>query len=67
MNAGRPCYGATASHEDGLWVAIVENVPAGATDVDYFADLDEAVRDLIATCADVDHEDFDLEWRFQQE
>jgi len=51
MNAGRPCYGVTASHEDGLWVAIVENVPAGATDVDYFADLDEAVRDLIATYA----------------
>jgi hypothetical protein len=59
--------GVTASREEGLRVAIVEDVPAVATDLDGFADLDEAVRDLIATCADLEAGDFDLERRFQHE
>lgn len=65
MNAERPLYRVTASREDGLWVAIVDDVPAGATDVERVAELDDAVRDLVATYADLEPEDFNLEWCFQ--
>lgn len=64
MSDERPLYTVNVHREEGLWVAVVDGVPAGATDVGHFVDLDDAVRDLIATFADVDPEDFDVEWRF---
>lgn len=62
-----PTYGVTVTHEDGLWVAVVDGLPAdtnGATDVEHFHDLDVEVRDLIAGLVDVDPESFDLAWRY---
>ena len=49
-----PSYSVVVSREDGLWVAVVDGLPAGATDVERFEELDEAVRDLITFLADVE-------------
>ena len=62
-------YRVTVEREDQLWTALVEGLPHrafGATDTNHFADLDEMVRDLIATLTDGDPESFDLEWHYAQ-
>lgn len=62
-------YRVTVEREDQLWAALVEGLPSrafGATDTDHFADLDDMVRDLIATLTDADPQSFDLEWRYVQ-
>ena len=61
-----PVYSVTVSREDGLWVAVVEGVPAGATDVERFEELREAVRDLISTLLDVEPDSFWIEWHYRQ-
>lgn len=56
----------TVHRENGFWVEMVDDLHARATDVDHFVDPDEAVRDLVATFADLDPEGFDVERRFRQ-
>ena len=62
-------YRVTVEREDQLWTALVEGLPSrafGATDTDRFADLDDMVRDLVATLTDTDPDSFDLTWRYVQ-
>ncbi|HEX4701909.1 MAG TPA: MerR, partial [Pseudonocardiaceae bacterium] len=61
-----PSYSVTVSREDNLLVAVVADLPGGATDVQHFADLDTEVRDLIAGLTDADSEDFWIEWHYMQ-
>jgi DNA-directed RNA polymerase specialized sigma24 family protein len=56
----------TVAREDGLWVAVVDGLAGGATDVEHFNELDTEVRDLISGLADVDPHEFDIEWHFEQ-
>jgi len=60
----KPTYPVTVSREDNLWVAIVDGVPAGATDVERFGDLQVEVRDLVAGLTDSDPGAFRLDWRY---
>src|SRR5205807_6251055 len=60
-----PSYYVVVSREDGLWVAILDGLPAGATDVERFEELDEAVRDLITFLADVEPDTFWIDWRYR--
>ncbi len=60
-----PTYSVVVSREDGLWVAVVEGLPAGATDVEKFEDLHDAVRDLIASLRDVDPDSFWIDWHYR--
>ena len=65
----RPVYRVVVEREDQLWTALVDGLPSGmfgATDTDRFVDLDDLVRDLIATLTDVDPSTFDLTWHFVQ-
>ena len=62
-----PVYSVTVSTEDDLWVALVEGIPVGATDVERFEELPEAVRDLISTLLDVEPDSFWLDWHYRQE
>jgi hypothetical protein len=57
----------TISREDDLWVAVVADLPGGATDVEHFADLESEVPDLIAglTDADPDADGFEIDWHYQ--
>lgn len=60
-----PMYSVVVSREDGLWVAVVEGLPAGATDVEKFEDLHDAVCDLIADLADIDPDSFWIDWHYR--
>lgn len=60
-----PTWVVTVSREDGLWVAVVDGLPGGATDLAHFDDLEVEVRDLISGLADVDPDGFVIEW-YQQ-
>lgn len=60
-----PTYSVVVSREDGLWVAVVEGLPAGATDVEKFEDLREAVRDLIASLRNVEPDSFWIDWHYR--
>ena len=60
-----PSYSVLVTREDGLWVAIVDGLPAGATDVEKFEELDDAVRDLIAFLADIEPDSFWIDWRYR--
>jgi len=60
----KPTYPVTVSREDSLWVAVVDGVPAGATDVERFGDLEVEVRDLVAGLTDSEPERFSLDWRY---
>lgn len=65
----RPTYGVIVEREDQLWTAVVTGLPSGAfgaTDTERFSDLEEMVRDLIATLTDGEPEAFDLTWRYTQ-
>jgi hypothetical protein len=65
----RPTYGVTVEREDQLWTASVDGLPAGtntATDTEHFAELEQEVRDFIATVTDTEPDDFDLVWRYVQ-
>ena len=66
MSDELPIYAVTVSREDGLWVAVVEGLPGGATDVERFDDLRGAVHDLIGTLLDVEPGNFWVQWRFRQ-
>lgn len=62
-------YRVTVEREDQVWTALVEGLPSrvfGATDTDRFGDLEEMVRDLVATLLDADPSSFDLTWRYVQ-
>jgi DNA-directed RNA polymerase specialized sigma24 family protein len=59
-------YSVLVSREDDLWVAVVDALPGGATDVERFEDLHDAVHDLIATLTDTEIENFRIEWRYRQ-
>ena len=61
-----PVHSVIVSREDDLWVAVVEGIPAGATDVERFEDLPEAVRDLISTLLDVEPDSFWIDWHYRQ-
>ena len=60
-----PSYSVVVTREDGLWVAIVDGLPAGATDVEKFEELDDAVHDLIASLVDVEPDSFWIDWRYR--
>ena len=60
-----PTYSVVVSREDGLWVAVVEGLPAGATDVEKFEDLHDAVCDLIASLEETDPDSFWIDWHYQ--
>src|SRR6266545_1982877 len=62
VSTRRPAWGVTITREDGLWVAVVNGLTGGATDVEHFTELDSEVRDLIAGLTDVDPHEFDVEW-----
>lgn len=53
MSESAPTYHITVTREDGLWVAVVRDLPAGTTDVERITDLETEVRDLIATLREV--------------
>ncbi len=64
-----PTYRVTVTREIGLWAATVDGLPpgvVGATDVERHADLDDAVRDLIAGLTEVDTSDFHVQWAYVQ-
>jgi hypothetical protein len=66
MSNELPVFEVTVSREDNLWVAVVTDLPGGATDVDHFEDLPDAVRDLVATLTEIEPEDFWISWRYLQ-
>jgi hypothetical protein len=66
MSDELPVYAVTVSREDNLWVAVVDDLPGGATDVSRFYDLHDAVYDLIATLTDTEPGEFWVEWKFLQ-
>jgi DNA-directed RNA polymerase specialized sigma24 family protein len=66
VSTRRPSWGVTVTREDGLWVAVVDGLAGGATDVEHFDELDTEVRDLVAGLTDADPHEFDIEWHFQQ-
>lgn len=61
-----PVHSVIVSREDDLWVAVVEGLPAGATDTERFEDLPEAVRDLISTLLGVEPDSFWIDWHYRQ-
>jgi hypothetical protein len=61
-----PAYSVSVSRENELWVAVVDGIPGGATDVERFEDLPNAVEDLIATLTDTDAGNFWVEWQYRQ-
>lgn len=61
-----PVYPVTVTREDGLWVAVVDGLAGGATDVDRFDELHDAVLDLISTLTDLDPGEFWIQWQFLQ-
>ena len=64
--ANRPTYGVTVEREEQLWTADVDGLPSDtntATDTERFADLEQEVRDFVATVTDAEPGDFDLVWR----
>ena len=61
-----PVYTVTVFREDDLWVAVVDGLAGGATDVEHFEDLPEAVSDLIATLVDADRQNFWIDWHYRQ-
>jgi len=60
-----PAYSVVVSREDGLWVAVVEGLPAGATDVEKFEELPDAVRDVIASLQDIEPDSFWIDWHYR--
>ncbi|WP_007024908.1 hypothetical protein [Saccharomonospora iraqiensis] len=62
MSESSPTHRVTVTREDGLWTAVVQDLPGGATDVERRTDLETEVRDLIATLRDVDPNDLELAW-----
>lgn len=66
MSDELPVYSVTVSREGDLWVAVVDGLSAGATDVERFAELPDAVRDLICTLLDLEPDDFWIDWRYRQ-
>jgi transcriptional regulator with XRE-family HTH domain len=66
MSDELPVYTVTVDREDNLWVAVVRDLPGGATDVARFDDLHDAVYDLIATLTDTETSEFWVEWEFLQ-
>ena len=66
MSSTRSVHRVTVTREDNLWVAVVQGLPGGATDVERIKDLDVEVRDLIAGLCDTDPDDFDIEWHYEQ-
>ncbi|GAA2333685.1 hypothetical protein GCM10009854_06390 [Saccharopolyspora halophila] len=65
MNEQRPVYTATISREDNMWVAVVDELPGGATDTPNFADLEVYVPDMIASLTDTEPADFTVRWRYE--
>jgi hypothetical protein len=54
-----------AVHREGrYWVAVVDGLRGGATEVRTIAALEVEVRDLISALADVEPDSFDLDWDY---
>ncbi len=66
MSEELPVYRVTVSREGSLWVAEVEGLAGGATDVERFEELSDAVRDLIATLTAAEPDAFWVEWDLLQ-
>ena len=59
-------YRVDVSREGHHWVAEVQGVPGGATEVRRLVDLDVEVRDLLAGLLDTDEESLELAYDFRQ-
>jgi hypothetical protein len=57
-------YTITVSREEPWWVAVVADLPGGATETRRLDQLEAEVRDLIAGLTDVDDDSFDLTWEY---
>lgn len=66
MSDELPIFSVTVFRENNLWVAVVDGLPGGATDVERFEGLHDAVHDLIATLQDIEPGAFWVQWRFRQ-
>jgi len=58
-------YAVTVTRDDNLWVAVIDGLSPGATDVERLADLEVEVRDLIAGLTDTDPDAFAIHWRYE--
>ncbi len=59
-------YEVNVSREGRYWVAEVEGVPGGATEVRSLTDLDTEVRDLLAGLLDQDEDALDVKYDFSE-
>lgn len=58
-------YTVNVTREDGMWVAVVDGLPANTFagyEVDHFAEIADAVRSGLADL--LGRDDFDLDWHF---
>lgn len=60
-----PPHVVTASYEDGLWVAEVDDLFGHTADAEHARDLPAAVTDLVAACTDTDPDQVRLVWRYR--
>lgn len=67
MTEGPRSHRVDVTREDGLWVAVVDGLPGGATDVEHYDDLDTEVRDLIAGLTDAEPGDLAIDWHYRQD
>ncbi|WP_163543808.1 MerR [Occultella kanbiaonis] len=59
-------YKVDVSREGRYWVAEVEGVPGGATEVRRLSELDDEVRDLVSGLLDVDPDDVAVQYDFRK-
>jgi hypothetical protein len=57
-------YTVTVSREEPWWVAVVRDLPGGATEARRLSQLEIEVRDLIAGLTDSDENDLELDWSY---
>lgn len=58
-------FAVTVRWEDPFWVAVVDGVPGGATEVRRLPALDGEVRDLVSALLDVDPAALELRYDYQ--
>lgn len=56
----------SVTREDGYWVAVVDGVPGGATEVRRLSTLDTEVRDLLSGLLDVDEDALRLDYDYSE-
>ena len=61
---GQMMFTVRVSREDRWWVAEVDGVLGGATEVSQLSQLDVEVRDLLSGLLDIDEAELQLKWDF---